>query len=368
MKLHLIAGARPNFMKVAPLWIGLVNHRIIRPSFIHMAQHRSDVMSKAIWRELGLPDPDHFLCWETEDDDPIRQMMHSYEGLCAVDRPDAVLVVGDVNASLAAAKVAASLKIALVHLEAGLRCFDPAVPEERNRIAIDAASDLFLTPSAEAVENLLAEGIASEKIRLVGNIMADTLTMMRRQINHEKTARKLGLMRGRYVLVTLHRQGNVDDPERLDQICHALIKLAAKANVCFVLHPRTEKRLTVFRLMGTLRSAAVRLLPPMGYIGFTSLMQDAGVVVTDSGGVQEETSLLGVPCLTLRKSTERPITITHGTNRLIEVDQMIDAVTSVLGVSDYCARRPADIPLWDGRTASRVVRELEAFLTDGAGC
>jgi UDP-N-acetylglucosamine 2-epimerase (non-hydrolysing) len=367
VKLHLIAGARPNFMKVAPLWIGLVNHRKIRPSFIHMAQHRSDAMSKAIWRELGLPDPDHFLCWDAEDDDPIRQMMHSYERLCAVDRPDAVLVVGDVNASLAAAKVAASLKIALVHLEAGLRCFDPAVPEERNRIAIDAVSDLLLTPSAEAVENLLAEGIAPKKIRHVGNIMVDTLAMMKARIDQDETPQKFGLGKGAYVLVTLHRQGNVDDPGRLRLICEALIELSGTVDVCFVLHPRTEKCLGTLRLIDALRSAGVRLLSPMGYVGFASLMVHACVVVTDSGGVQEETSYLGVQCLTLRASTERPITITHGTNRLVETEQLANVVKHLRDASDSAkpiGRVPTDIPLWDGQTSSRVIRELEVFLLD----
>ena len=349
-------------MKIAPLWRGLVGHPFLRPSFVHTAQHCDDVMSLAIWRELGLPDPDHVLNWEpAENSDPVEDMMRAYEALCHTDRPDMVLVVGDVNSSRAAALVAAEMEILLVHLEAGLRCFDLDMPEEQNRIAIDHKADLLLTPSADADQNLLAEGIEPGRIKLVGNIMADTLAMMRTQINQEDAASKVGVNKGRYVLVTLHRPSNVDDPERLRQICQAFKELAAEAEVCFVLHPRTQTRLAVQGLIKELSAAGVRLLPPMGYVRFASLMRDAGVVVTDSGGVQEETSCLGVPCLTLRTSTERPITMTQGTNRLVEVDQLTHAVTSVLHASCDRARIPANIPVWDGKTASRVVRELEAF-------
>jgi UDP-N-acetylglucosamine 2-epimerase (non-hydrolysing) len=363
MKLHLVAGARPNFMKIAPLWRGLANHPVIRPSFVHTAQHFDDAMSSAIWRELGLPDPDYVLNWEPfENGDPIVGMMQAYEALCHEDRPDMVLVVGDVNSSRAAAIVATEIDVPLVHLEAGLRCFDPDMPEEQNRIEIDHKADLLLTPSKDATCQLLAEGIAADRVKLVGNIMADTLAMMRSQIDVENTSSKIGVKKGCYVLVTLHRQGNVNDLVRLKQICEALAKLAENEEVYLVLHPRTEKQLKASDLLEGLGAAGVRLLPPMGYVGFTSLMQDAGVVVTDSGGVQEETSLLGVPCLTLRKSTERPITIMQGTNQLVGLDQLTHAVTSALSVSDGCTRTPAKIPMWDGMTALRVIQELEAFV------
>ncbi|NIY77348.1 UDP-N-acetylglucosamine 2-epimerase (non-hydrolyzing) [Thalassospira sp. HF15] len=363
MKLHLIAGARPNFMKIAPLWRGLMKHPVIRPSFVHTVQQSDEAMSSAIWRELGLPDPDHVLSWKpSENGDRVAEMMRAYGVLCDTHRPDAVLVVGDVNSSCAAALVASEMGIPLVHLEAGLRCFDSTMPEEQNRVVIDHRADLLLTSSKDANENLFAEGISPEQIRLVGNIMIDTLVMMKTQIAQEETARKIGLVKGRYVLVTLHRQGNVDDPARLRQICAALTELAARSDVCFVLHPRTEKRLSALGLLDGLRAAGVRLLPPMGYVGFTSLMQDAGGVVTDSGGVQEETTCLGVPCLTLRNSTERPITITQGTNGLVEVDRMIDAVMSALSASDSRVCLPADIPLWDGKTSERVIHALEDFL------
>lgn len=355
-------------MKIAPLWRALVGHPVISPSFVHTAQHSDDAMSSAIWQELGLPDPDHVLNWApSENSDPVADMMRAYEALCHAGRPDTVLVVGDVNSSRAAAMVAAEMKISLVHLEAGLRSFEPDMPEEQNRIAIDHGADLLLTPSTDANENLMAEGIAQDRIKLVGNIMADTLAMMRPQIDQQDAARKVGVQKGRYVLVTLHRQGNVDDPARLRQMCQALSELAAKEEVCFVLHPRTENRLLAGGLMDALRAAGIRLLPPMRYVGFTSLMRDAGAVVTDSGGVQEETSCLGVPCLTLRKSTERPVTITHGTNLLVEVDQLFNGVTAALHGSHHRLRVPSEIPRWDGKTASRVVTELEAFLRGETG-
>ncbi|MBR9899588.1 MAG: UDP-N-acetylglucosamine 2-epimerase (non-hydrolyzing) [Rhodospirillales bacterium] len=363
MHLHLIGGARPNFMKIAPLWHALRGHQIIRPVFVHTGQHADAVMTSDIWRDLGLPKPDHVLGWKScVTRDPMAKMMQAYEALCHDHRPDMVLVVGDVNSSLAAAMVAAEMRTPIVHLEAGLRCFDPAMPEEQNRIAIDHRADLLLTPSMDADDNLRAEGIAPNRIKLVGNIMADTLSMMDAQIEKADTVGKAGLKNRRYVLATIHRQSNVDDTARLRQICGALVELARSKEVCFVLHPRTEQRLDALGLSDELTAAGIRLLPPMGYVGFISLMRDAGVVVTDSGGVQEETSILGVPCLTLRKSTERPITITQGTNRLVAVDQLTEAVTAALHASGNRTRVPAKIPFWDGSTALRVVSELEAFL------
>lgn len=360
MHLHLIGGARPNFMKIAPLWHALRDHREIQPVFVHTGQHRDLNMTDDIWRDLGLPKPSHVLSENATN--KLGDIQAAYRALCQKNRPDMILVVGDVTSSVAAAYVAKERNIPLIHLEAGLRCFDPDMVEETNRVAIDGMADLLLAPSQDAVDNLLAEGILSERIKLVGNIMIDTLAMMTTQIDHEEAASKIGLSQGRYVLVTLHRQGNVDDLKRLRQICSTLMELATISDVCFVLHPRTEKRLESSCLIDGLRAAGIRLLPPMGYVGFTSLMRNAGVVVTDSGGVQEETTFLGVPCLTLRKSTERPVTIKQGTNQLVEVDEMINAVTSALLASDDCGHETSDIPLWDGRTAERVVRALEDFL------
>lgn len=315
-------------------------------------------MSSKIWRELGLPDPHHVLGWKpTETGDPIAKMMGAYEALCRADRPDMVLVVGDVNSSLAAATIASEMRIPLVHLEAGLRCFDPKMPEEQNRIAIDHMADLLLTPTEDGSDNLIAEGIAPDRIKLVGNIMIDTLVMMREAISLERTSERLGLHKGEYVLVTLHRQSNVDDATMLRRICDALIAIAPTHPVCFPLHPRTEKRLAQGGYLDVLREGGVRILPALGYLEFTSLMSDAGAVITDSGGVQEETSYLGIPCVTLRCSTERPVTVHHGTNRLADV-QGLAALTQSAFQKQPC---PARIPLWDGKAAERVIHEIEQF-------
>lgn len=268
-----------------------------------------------------------------------------------------VLVVGDVNSSMAAATIASEMRIPLVHLEAGLRCFDPNMPEEQNRIAIDHMADLLLTPTQDASDNLIAEGIAPNRIRLVGNIMIDTLVMMRDAISVERTSDRLGLHKGEYVLVTLHRQSNVDDATILGRICDALITIAATHPVCFPLHPRTERRLAQGGYLDVLKAGGVRILPALGYLEFTSLMSDAGVVITDSGGVQEEASYLGIQCLTLRCSTERPVTVHHGTNRLADVQGLVALTQSAFQKQP----RPASIPLWDGKAAGRVIHEIEQF-------
>ncbi|MEQ8286992.1 UDP-N-acetylglucosamine 2-epimerase (non-hydrolyzing) [Thalassospira sp.] len=364
MKLHLIAGARPNFIKIAPLWHGLRGHPKIKASFVHTAQHRDDVMSSAIWRELDLPDPDHVLSWEDiSDQDPIAAMMAAYQGLCNANRPDAVCVVGDVNSSLAAANIANQMSIPLIHLEAGLRCFDRTIPEEANRIAIDHMADLLLTPSPDADANLLNEGILPDRIKRVGNIMIDTLVMMADRIKRDRITDQYGLIKDGYCLITLHRPDNVDVPEKLRKICEAVVDVSAKCPVCFPIHPRTRKRMEAAGCFEILQFGDVRLLPPLGYAAFGALMRDAAFVITDSGGVQEETSYLGTRCLTLRKATERPITITHGTNSLVDIDQLSETVLSF--AEHQNSKHGSAIPLWDGATTSRVIAELDQFMFGG---
>ncbi|WP_033068556.1 non-hydrolyzing UDP-N-acetylglucosamine 2-epimerase [Thalassospira australica] len=361
MKLHVVAGARPNFMKIAPLWQGLATHAEINPSFVHTAQHRDDAMSSMIWRELGLPDPDHVLDWKaSEHGDPIPKMIGAYKALCNAERPDMVLVVGDVNSSLAAALVARDMGIPLVHLEAGLRCFETDMPEEQNRIAIDAMSDLLLTPSDDADQNLLAEGIAPDHIKQVGNIMIDTLVMMQSAVSSQQAAIKYGLNKGNYVLVTLHRQDNVDDKVTLGRIVDAIIELATHHTVCFPIHPRTAKRLTLQGYLDALRKGGIRMLPALGYLDFASLMKDAGLVITDSGGVQEETSFLGTNCLTLRPSTERPVTVDLGTNRLVNASDLV-----AVALAQFPRHvRSVSIPGWDGNTTERTISALKHFVAN----
>jgi UDP-N-acetylglucosamine 2-epimerase (non-hydrolysing) len=327
-----------------------------------MAQHRDDVMSSLIWRELGLPEPDHILEWDRSgDESPLVQMMDCYRELCGTDRPDAVLVVGDVSASLAAGKVASGMGIPLIHLEAGLRCFDHSVPEERNRMAIDRMADLLLTPSQDANANLLAEGVLPGRIRRVGNIMIDTLVMMDGVIKQDRVIDQLELGGQDYIVVTLHRPGNVDLPEKLSSVCQALCDIARHIPVCLPLHPRTEQQLILGGQIAVLKQAGIRLLRPLGYVAFGRLVHGARLVITDSGGVQEETTWLGLPCLTLRPSTERPVTISDGTNQLVTITDLSKAAIDHIQGNRTEKRRVCQIPLWDGKAATRVVRELDQF-------
>ncbi len=366
MKLHLIAGARPNFMKIAPLWQGLRAHADIKAAFIHMAQHRDAEMTSTIWRDLGMADPDHIVQWQcSTSQDRIAPMMAGYEKLCLQNRPDAVLVVGDVSASLAAAMTASKLQMPLIHLEAGLRCFDLSVPEERNRMTIDRLADLHLTPSADADENLLAEGITPDRIRRVGNIMIDTCVMMNDAICKDVTTETLGLAGGGYVLVTLHRPGNVDDRAKLRRICHALGDIASHVPVCWPLHPRTRHQLEQIDGIAMLEQSGVKVLAPLGYVSFGAVMANAGLVVTDSGGVQEETSWRAIPCLTLRPSTERPVTIDLGTNRLVSIERLSAMAIDAMTGQSAPERRDCEIPLWDGQTTGRVIAELDRFRRNG---
>ncbi len=345
-------------MKIAPLWHGLANHPEIIPSFVHTAQHRDNAMSSMIWRELGLPDPDHVLDWETSGNrDSVTEMIAAYKALCHAERPDMVLVVGDVNSSLAAARVAKDNGIPLIHLEAGLRCFDADMIEEQNRIAIDAMSDLLLTPSDDADHNLLAEGIAPEQIIQVGNIMIDTLVMMQNTVSSQQAAIKYGLNTGNYVLVTLHRPDNVDDKATLGRIIDAIIELADHHTVCFPIHPRTAERLMQGGYLDAMHKGGIRMLPALGYLEFASLMKDAGLVITDSGGVQEETTFLGISCLTLRPSTERPVTVNQGTNCLVNRTDLV-----ALALARFQKHRQSvSIPRWDGKTTERTIAALEHF-------
>lgn len=360
MHLHLVGGARPNFMKIAPLWHALRGHWRIRPMFVHTGQHRDINMTDDIWRDLGLPQPAHVL--PAPAPHTYGDIQAAYRDLCERDRPDMTLVVGDVTSTLATASAANELSIPLIHLEAGLRCFDPDMVEERNRIAIDGMADLLLAPSQDAVDNLWAEGASPDRIRLVGNIMIDSLVMTRPLMNAAASAERLKLVPQSYLLVTLHRQENVDDAHRLRKLCDVLVELARDRPVCFPVHPRTRNRLNDMALMAKLCDGRVMVLPPMAYADFMGLMAGAAGVITDSGGVQEETTFLNVPCFTLRNSTERPVTIIHGTNSLVQIDQLVAKVKKTFETPRKQAR-PA-VPYWDGNTANRVVQAIEEMCFD----
>ena len=356
--IHLIAAARPNFMKVAPLWHALKREPWAEAKLVHTGQHYDANMSDAFFRDLGLPEPDfHLGVGSGTHAEQTGQVMIAYERVCAEHRPDWIVVVGDVNSTLACALVGAKLLIPVAHLEAGLRSRDRTMPEEINRIVTDAVADLLWTPSPDGDANLRAEGVPESRIARVGNIMLDSFEMLRGRIAAAGMAKKLGLAPGRYGVVTLHRPSNVDSAETLARIVAELAAISGTLPLVFPVHPRTRRNLTEMNLMPALeRAKAVRLMEPVGYVEFMSLVLDCAVAITDSGGVQEETTYLGIPCLTLRDNTERPITVTEGTNRLVKAESLSAAVAEAVKTGRTAARRPE---FWDGKTAARVVASLK---------
>lgn len=356
--LHLIAAARPNFMKVAPLWHALSAAPDFAPVLIHTGQHYDANMSDAIFADLRLPQPDHHLgVGSGSHAEQTGNVMIAYEKIALAERPDWLVVVGDVNSTAAAAMVAAKLHIRCVHLEAGLRSRDRRMPEEINRLVTDAIADVLWTPSPDGDANLIAEGVAPGRITRVGNIMLDSFEMVRPAIEAADVAEGLGLIKGAYGVVTLHRPSNVDDDAPLGALVEALIAVQAQLPLVWPVHPRSAKRLAETGLGRRLEAAGVRLIEPQPYIAFMSLVTQAAAAITDSGGIQEETTYLGIPCLTLRENTERPITISQGTNRLTTAAALLADLEHAL------AQPPSDRPrpeFWDGRTAARCVADLRA--------
>jgi UDP-N-acetylglucosamine 2-epimerase (non-hydrolysing) len=366
LNVDLIAAARPNFMKIAPLYHALGAETWCTPRIVHTGQHYDANMSDAFFADLGMPKPHvHLGVGSGAHGEQTGRVMIEYEKVCMESRPDWIIVVGDVNSTLACALVAAKLSIPVAHLEAGLRSGDRRMPEEINRLATDAICDLLWTPSADADAHLAREGVAPAKIERVGNIMIDSFELMRPKIRRAGMPAKLGVSKGDYGVVTLHRPSNVDDAAQLRAIVAKLAEIATRLPLVFPVHPRTEQRLDDFGLASDLqRAAAIKLCAPLSYIEFMSLVIDCRFALTDSGGVQEETSYLGIPCLTLRENTERPITVSLGTNRLVNVGSLDEHVGRVL---EGPKRSECAIPLWDGRTAQRVVASLARHAAQAAG-
>lgn len=353
MKIHIIAAARPNFMKIAPLFHELVRRPGLDPVIVHTGQHYDLNMSDIFFKDFNLPEPHiHLGVGSGSHAVQTGQVMMAYEKILMEHRPDLVVVVGDVNSTMAATLAASKLGVKTAHLEAGLRSYDRAMPEEINRVVTDALADYLWTPSQDGNENLEKEGVDAGRISLVGNIMIDSLEMLRQKIEPLDMAGSLGLNSGGFGLVTLHRPSNVDDPKGLNTLCRTLVRISEKLPLIFPVHPRTRERMNAFHVRSLLDEApGVYLTDPMGYKKFMNLVMNARVLITDSGGIQEETTYLKIPCLTLRKNTERPVTITLGTNQLCRPQDLDPAVDRVLDGKFKTGRVPE---LWDGRAASRV--------------
>ena len=353
MKILHIVGARPNFMKMAPIIAALKGRDGVRQVLVHTGQHYDVKMSDVFFQDLGMPDPDvHLGVGSGSHAQQTAKIMLEIEPVLLREKPDVVVVAGDVNSTIGVALVAAKLGLRIAHVEAGLRSRDWTMPEEINRVLTDRLSDLLFTPSRDGDENLAREGIDPGRVHFVGNVMIDSLRAALPRARESRIHERLELARGGYALATLHRPSNVDEPAALQRVLAALSEIAQEIPVVFPIHPRTRSRLPVgFSARG------VKLIEPLGYLDFLALTAEARLVMTDSGGIQEETTALGVPCLTLRENTERPITVEVGTNQLVGTDpaRVIPAAREVLAGRGKKGRIPE---LWDGHAAERVAGVL----------
>ena len=351
-----VVGARPNFMKAAPV-IDALEERGVAQFVIHTGQHYDEKLSKVFFEDLGLPEPDVNLgVGSGSHATQTAALLEGLEGVVLEQQPEVMVVYGDVNSTLAAGLVCAKLEVPLVHVEAGLRSFDRTMPEEVNRVLTDQISTLLLATSPEAYGHLAAEGVDPDRVRFVGNPMIDTLESNRSRFDPAGLREEHDLP-ARYAVSTLHRPANVDDPEVARRIVEALHTVSEDVTILIPLHPRGRQQLED---VGLVTSDTLRVIEPLGYVEFLSLVGGAALVITDSGGIQEETTILEVPCLTVRPNTERPITITHGTNRLVEPDELAAAARAVLaGEVDFPVDRP---PLWDGEAGRRCADAITELL------
>ncbi len=362
LKVINVVGARPNFMKVAPL-VAVMKQRPenFLPLVVHTGQHYDAAMSDAFFQDLDLPTPDrHLGVGSGSHAAQTAAVIERFEPVVLEEKPDWVVVVGDVNSTLACSLVCVKLGIKVAHVEAGLRSRDRTMPEEINRLLTDQIADLLLTPSPDADRNLLAEGITPQRIRFVGNIMIDSLLKNLERAKQSQVTKEMGLREREYAVLTLHRPSNVDHPETFKRILTALEKVSDATPVIFPVHPRTRKTISELGLSERVANMKnLRLIDPLGYLDFLSLYSTARLVLTDSGGVQEETTALGIPCLTLRENTERPITVEMGTNVVVGTNTekiVAEAMSALNGTSKKTSTQP---PLWDGHTADRIADVLE---------
>ena len=356
VKILHVVGARPNFMKVAPILAQLRKRQNAAQVLVHTGQHYDAKMSDVFFQDLGMPDPDvHLGVGSGSHAQQTAKIMVEIEPVLLREKPDIVVVAGDVNSTVAVALVAAKLGIAIAHVEAGLRSRDWTMPEEINRVLTDRLSDLLFTPSRDGDENLAREGIDPKRVHFVGNVMIDSLNAALPRARESRIHQRLELSPKGYALATLHRPANVDDPAALARLLAALAEVSRSIPVVFPIHPRTRSRMPAgFDVQG------IKLIEPLGYLDFLALTAQARLVMTDSGGIQEETTALGVPCLTMRENTERPITVEVGTNQLVGTDpaRVVPAARAVL---EGRAKKGAIPELWDGRAAERVAEVLATF-------
>ena len=361
LKIINVVGARPNFMKIAPV-TDEMRRRAARltPLLVHTGQHYDEAMSDSFFADLDIPRPDINLgVGSASHAEQTARIMMAFERVLIDERPDWVVVVGDVNSTMAATLVAAKMGVRVAHVEAGLRSRDRSMPEEINRVVTDALADLLLTPSRDADDNLRREGVAPEKIRLVGNVMIDTLFRSLERAKQSTILARLEARPGTYAAMTLHRPSNVDDGATFAGILDALAAIQERLPIIFPLHPRTRARLDEFGLMEhASRLPGLKMTEPLGYLDFLQLYSNSRLVLTDSGGIQEETTALGIPCLTLRHNTERPVTVSEGTNRVVGNDPEVIR-REALAALDNPPPRGRVPELWDGRAAARIVDAIE---------
>ena len=361
LKIAAVVGARPNFMKIAPLARELAKYpERFEFVLIHTGQHYDNLMNEVFFSELGIPAPDiHLGVGSGSQAQQTARIMLEFEKAMVEIAPHVVIVLGDVNSTIAAALVAAKLGIAVAHVEAGLRSRDRRMPEEINRVLTDALSDVLYTPSRLADRNLISEGVPPAKISLVGNIMIDSLIGFLERAGQRKIVREMELTPQGYGLVTLHRPANVDDREILSGIVEALVEISGRLPLVFPVHPRTAKMLSSFGLDTRLeQTGRIRMIEPVGYLDILCLMQSTRLVISDSGGIQEESSFLRIPCITIRENTERPETILEGTNTLAGNDREL-IVRLAADAVDGRGKRGGDLEFWDGAVAARIVKDLE---------
>lgn len=360
IKVLNIVGARPNFMKIAPI-VREMRRREgeFLPLIVHTGQHYDEAMSDSFFRDLGIPAPDfHLEVGSHSHAVQTAKIMMAFEPIILAEKPDWVLVVGDVNSTIACALVCSKLGIKVAHVEAGLRSRDRAMPEEINRILTDAISDLLLTTSEDADENLKQEGVSENKIKFVGNVMIDSLFYNLEKSKSSKARENLGLIDKDYAVLTLHRPSNVDEKEIFKGLLDALCEISEKLPIIFPVHPRTRGNIEKFGFAERVANSNIRLIEPLGYLDFMNLYLSSKLVLTDSGGLQEETTALGIPCLTLRENTERPITIELGTNKLVGTNPE-KIKQSAFEILENSEQKDTKIPpLWDGHAAERICDAL----------